>query len=251
MNKQSSIFKYDELALFFRKPYKINDKISIRQPTIGEIVEMGEARYFNTAHIFTATPSDMMVQLEDMGVRYEDVTDYELFCTLVKNLPYEESKIFFEGIDFSKFKWGTVTEGEEERMVFYSPEQDIVMDFSIVMKIQDYLRFLHGFKKNEIFAATKTTRRLLIEDERMKQQIKKRQKEKSSLMPLISALVNMPGFKYNSRQLEQIGIYEFFDSVNRITAIHSSTALLNGCYSGNIDVKKLKKDDLNLMRDLK
>jgi hypothetical protein len=251
MEKKNGLFEYDEMAMFFRKPYKINDKLSIRQPTIGEIVEMGEARYFNTAHIFTATPTDMMVQLEDMGVSYEDVSDFELFCTLVKNIPYEESKIFFEGIDFTQFEWGTVGEGETERTVFYSKSQGISLDFSIVMRIQDYLRFLHGFKKNELFAATKTTRRLLIEDERMRQEMRKRKKEKSSLMPLISALVNMPGFKYNSRQLEQIGIYEFFDAVSRISAIHSSTALLNGCYSGNIDMSKLNKNDLNLMRDLK
>lgn len=251
MEKKNGLFEYDEMAMFFRKPYKINDKLSIRQPTIGEIVEMGEAQYFNTAHIFTATPTDMMVQLEDMGVSYEDVSDFELFCTLVKNIPYEESKIFFEGIDFTQFEWGTVGEGETERTVFYSKSQGISLDFSIVMRIQDYLRFLHGFKKNELFAATKTTRRLLIEDERMRQEMRKRKKEKSSLMPLISALVNMPGFKYNSRQLEQIGIYEFFDAVSRISAIHSSTALLNGCYSGNIDMSKLNKNDLNLMRDLK
>lgn len=251
MEKKNGLFEYDEMAMFFRKPYKINDKLSIRQPTIGEIVEMGEARYFNTAHIFTATPTDMMVQLEDMGVSYEDVSDFELFCTLVKNIPYEESKIFFEGVDFTQFEWGTVGEGETERTVFYSKSQGISLDFSIVMRIQDYLRFLHGFKKNELFAATKTTRRLLIEDERMRQEMRKRKKEKSSLMPLISALVNMPGFKYNSRQLEQIGIYEFFDAVSRISAIHSSTALLNGCYSGNIDMSKLNKNDLNLMRDLK
>lgn len=251
MEKKKNLFEYDELALFFRRPFVINEKISIRQPSIGEIVDMGESRYFNLAHIFTATPSDMMVQLEDMGVKYEDVSDYELFCTLVKNIPQEESQIFFGDVDFTKFQRGVRGEGETAQDVFYCPEQGIVLDFSIVMRIQDYLRFLHGFKKNEIFAATKTTRKLLIEDERMKQQIKKNKSEKSSLLPLISSLVNMPGFKYNSQQLQQIGIYEFFDSVNRITAIHSSTALLNGCYSGGIDMKKLKKDDLNLMRDLK
>ena len=251
MDKNNNLFEYDELALFFRKPFVINEKISIRQPSIGEIVEMGEAHYFNLAHIFTATPSDMMVQLEDMGVKYEEVSDFELFCTLAKNVPVEESKIFFGGVDFTKFQKGVRGEKENAQEVFYCPEQGIVLDFSIVMRIQDYLRFLHGFKKNEIFAATKTTRKLLIDDERMKQQMKKSKKEKSSLLPLISALVNMPGFKYNSRQLENIGIYEFFDSVNRILAIHSSTALLNGCYSGGIDMKKLKKDDLNLMRSLK
>ena len=36
----------DQLKLFRGEGYKINDKILIRQPTLEEIVDFGEQRYF-------------------------------------------------------------------------------------------------------------------------------------------------------------------------------------------------------------
>lgn len=47
----------DELLLYFGDDYVINDKITIRQPLIGEIVSC-EKEYFSMIHTITAIPSD-------------------------------------------------------------------------------------------------------------------------------------------------------------------------------------------------
>ena len=51
-------FDVSSLTLYFGDDYIINDKIKIHQPTIGEIVDYGEAEYFSMVHTITAIPSD-------------------------------------------------------------------------------------------------------------------------------------------------------------------------------------------------
>ena len=46
-------------------------------------------------------------------------------------------------------------------------------------------------------------------------------------------------------------IYAFMDSISRIQIIRTTTALLQGCYSGMIDMKKINKNELNFMREIK
>ena len=48
----------DSLFLYFGDEYVINDKIKMKQPTIGDIVDYGEAAYFSMVHTLTAIPSD-------------------------------------------------------------------------------------------------------------------------------------------------------------------------------------------------
>ena len=47
----------DELLLYFGDDYVVNDKITIHQPKIGEIVAY-EKEYFNTIYTLCAIPSD-------------------------------------------------------------------------------------------------------------------------------------------------------------------------------------------------
>ena len=36
----------DQLAVFYGKEFRINSRIAIKQPTIGEIIDYGEAEFF-------------------------------------------------------------------------------------------------------------------------------------------------------------------------------------------------------------
>lgn len=53
-----SLFEIDQLQLYFGDPYVINEKIIIRQPNIGQIMEYGERKYYQMVHTITAIPSD-------------------------------------------------------------------------------------------------------------------------------------------------------------------------------------------------
>lgn len=56
-------------------------KLSIRIPTVGEILD-DEFTYYSIISSLTATPYQYMVQLDDMGVDFTTITDYQLFVML-------------------------------------------------------------------------------------------------------------------------------------------------------------------------
>ena len=82
MGENSNLLDIDELQMYFGEPFHINDKIAIYIPTIGDIVEFGERKYYGMIHTLTCIPSDMKSQLFDMGIDYEKLSDFELFMML-------------------------------------------------------------------------------------------------------------------------------------------------------------------------
>ena len=54
----ANIFEMDEIQMYFGEPYVINDKITIAQPKIGDIVKYGEKSYYSMVHTLVAIPSD-------------------------------------------------------------------------------------------------------------------------------------------------------------------------------------------------
>lgn len=77
-------------------PLVINDLIQVRQPTLGEIADFGEERYFQMLSAICGSPSDFMVALDDMGIRYEEITDFQLFLMLTRNLTPDDTRIYSE-----------------------------------------------------------------------------------------------------------------------------------------------------------
>ena len=80
----------DQLKLFRGEGYKINDKILIRQPTLEEIVDFGEQRYFGLVRTICSTPADRKVEIWDkLHVFWEKIDEYDLsypFFRRFKNL---------------------------------------------------------------------------------------------------------------------------------------------------------------------
>ena len=234
--------------MYFGEDYVINEHIKIHQPTIGEIVEFGERRYFTTVHLITAIPSDMKSQLWDMGVDYEEISDYEFFLLLYRGLEQKDTEIFFGDLDFQAMQLAVNNQNGETILI--DVDTGAVIDIGIYNRIVDYLRKLHGIKPKIEHAANEFTKKFLIEEDRDNIAMAKNKPYKSALFPLISAMCNNAGFKYKKTELKEVGIFEFMDSVQRIPIINSATALLHGCYGGMIDSTKIKKEDLNWFKDL-
>ena len=68
-------------SLLYARSYPVNDKISIRIPTVGEILE-NEVAYNSILSCVISTPYDFMVYLDDMGIDFEKLTEYDLFLLL-------------------------------------------------------------------------------------------------------------------------------------------------------------------------
>ena len=74
--------------------------LSIRIPTVGEILE-DERRYYSLISSLTATPFQYMVQLDDMGIDFTTVSDYQLFMMLFPSFAQEDISILFGDLDLS------------------------------------------------------------------------------------------------------------------------------------------------------
>lgn len=238
----------DELQLYFGDDYVINDKIIIHQPTIGEIVKFGEEKYYSIAQTLVAIPSDMKSVLWDLGIDYEEISDFELFIMLSKSLSKEDTCLLLGEIDLTKFD--VFKRQDNDEIVLYNETNDIVIDRHIHMLITDYIRKMHGFKKKIERAANKFTKKILIDEDREKRNLNNNKDFKSILKPLISSMVNSEGFKYKLKELKDVGLCEFMDSVSRISTIKHTEALTQGIYCGNVDQSKIMKSELNWMREL-
>ena len=63
-------FQVDELKLYMSEDIKIANGIVLKCPKIRDIAEYGESAYFSMVNTLCATPSSMMVALDDMKLNY-------------------------------------------------------------------------------------------------------------------------------------------------------------------------------------
>ena len=96
--------QFDTLRMYFGEKYWLNEKISISQPTIGDILEMGEKDFFSSLYVFIGNPTTFRLQLWNIGVDWNKIKDFELFCTLVLNVDKKFTDLIFTDIDFGEFK---------------------------------------------------------------------------------------------------------------------------------------------------
>lgn len=236
----------DDLQLYFGDDYVINDYIKIIQPTIGDIIEYGEASYFSTVHTLTAIPSDLKSQLWDMGLDWTEVDDFELFIMLVQTLTLDRTSLLFGDLDFSKLRpYPNTVNGD---IVLADKETGVIIDKMIYLRIMSYLRKLHNITPKIEKAANKMTKKILIEEDRAKIRFNKEKPFKSYLLPLISSVKVKQG--YTKDYMRNMGLAEFFDDVSRIQVINNADHLLSAAYAGTIDMKKINKSELNWMKEL-
>lgn len=236
----------DELKLYFGDDIQINKYIKIHPPSVGEIVDYGEQEYYSMIHCLTAIPSDMKSRLFDIGIDYEEISDFDFFYLMTRGLTIEQTSLLFYDLDFQSFEM-FVDKDNGKHVMF---NNNFVLDELAYLKIVKCLRTLHSIKPKVEKAANKTTKKILIDLDRQKIEKQKNEVYKSNLKPLISAMMRYPGFKYKSNELKECSIYEFLDTVQGSQIYTQSTALLQGMCSGMIDTSKINKKEFDWMRGI-
>lgn len=239
----------DLSAMYFGYATRINDYVSIYSPKLKDIIEFGEQRYFSMIYSLTSIPSDMKSQLFDMGIDYEEISDFELFFLLTRGLKADDTALLLGDLDLSQMEWGYNNESQTHCMI--NATTGAVIDELAYAKMMLYLRTMHNIKPKIERAATKTVKRILIDLDRQKRaRAAKDAETKPILLPLVSALMRYPGCSYTSRDLLEVTLYEFMDTVRGAQIYINSTSLINGSYSGFCDTSKINKKEFNWMRDV-
>lgn len=237
----------DALFLYFGDDYVINDKIKLAQPTIGQIVDYGEASYFSMIHTLTAIPSDVKSMLWDqMQLDWTQVEDFDLFIMFSQTMTPDKTGIVFGDLDFSKMR--PFRSKQNDDIVLADPETGVIIDKMIYIRMMSFLRKLHNITPKIEKAANKITKKILIDEDRRNREYNKDKPFRSYLLPLISAVKVRQG--YTKDYVRNMGLAEFFDDVSRLQIINSADHLLNGMYCGMADLSKVPKEQFNWMREL-
>mgnify|MGYP004510227771 CR=1 FL=1 len=247
-------YKFDPLKMYFREDYFVNG-IRIVQPTIGDILNMGESKFYSDLSPFLYNSTSIRVMLWDLPQRIDwcKVKDIEVFGMLkgVADTDNSAIRLLFPDyrIEHMQLIQFQEKDSDELKLCLYDEENEFVLKESEYMEIAEYIRTLLNIHPKVEKAKGKTAKKWMIDEDRMNI-VQRKDKNTSTLLPLISACVNHPGFKYKLQELRNVGIYEFMDSVQRLQIYESTHALLGGSYSGFADMSKISKDQFNFMREL-
>lgn len=257
--------EFDELQMYFGEPYVIDvedavGSITVYSPTIGDILLMGEKKFYQGLNIFICNTTQYRMILWDMGIDWNTFPDFHLFIMFSGQIDKDVANLLFK-MDFSNFeplkKYKDETMDEESvEWVLYDRENEIEINENVYFHFSQYLRSVFGINPEEKFTDNQILKQWYVDkDKRELERNKKLEKQgktkkTSSMKSIISSLINHPGFKYKLRELKEVGVAEFYDSVRRLQIYEQSTALMKGMYSGFIDGSKIKPEDYNFMRDV-
>lgn len=276
-----NMFEHDELKIYRGSDIKITPKITVTQPTIGQIEEFGEKRYFSAVHTLCAVGADLKWQLWDYyDIDYTKIDDYDLFIKYIWTAVSSKKRIYDElianpekyenelgslsqeslndmlvnplqlilgGVDLGEFD--LYKNEETDQIILYNVEQDITIDRVVYTQIVDVVRKIHGFERNNEKPANKTTKMILIEDARADAMKASKKPYKSVLKPLVSALTVKCGMCGDDR-IWNMPINAFFDNLKRAGKIQNAELLLQGAYSGFASLKGVDKDQLDWTGDI-
>lgn len=274
------MFEIDELKIYRGNDIPITDKIIVTQPTLGQIEEFGEKRYFQAVRNLTSVGADLKWQLWDyFNTDYTTIDDYDLFIKLIcqmvsskkniyeemaNNPDYEEQfnklseedkkemlvnplSLVLKDIDLADFD--LYEDNQKKQIILYDKERDITIDKFVYTRIVDVVRQIHGFKRNNQIPANERTKMDLIEDARDEAMAASQQPYKSTIKPLISALSAKCGMCGDER-IWNMPVNMFFDSIKRIYRIQDAELLLQGAYSGFASLKGIDKNRLDWTGDI-
>ncbi len=247
----------DELKLYRGDDYELPNGIKIKCPTLGEICDYGESEYLSMISIFTATNIDRCAQLDDMGIDYTQITNFQMFTVFASMLTNHKeennNKIdtspLFGYLDFSSF-----ISVECDGKLCMINNAGIKFTEDVFEEMTAYIRKMHGIPKPQYTTVkNEFAKNQLILDARNDAEYHRRLREirgeHSTYQPYISALVNHPNFKYSWDDVWSMKVYAFFDSLKRISIIDNANHLYQGLYSGCVEYNKVKKD-LNWLKPI-
>lgn len=230
------------LNLLYEDSVRINDNIRVMIPDVGTVLSH-EEEYYRLVSVLTAMPYDMMVQLDDIGIDFTEIDDYDLFLLLFPGLKTENTELLFGDLDLSQF----VTEINQKNgtVMLRDPGTGIVIDRAIFTRIANTLREIHHLEKTIKKPGNEDAKKYLLERTRKKLKRMKSRKSKSELQSLIVAMVNSSEFKYDYETVKKISIYQFNQSVHQIINKTDWSNRMHGVYAGTVDAKRLTEDEMS------
>lgn len=215
-------------------------KISIRIPTVGEILE-DEQNYYNIISSLTASPYQYMVQLNDIfHIDYTTITDYDLFKMLFSAYLQSDLSIIFGDLNISDFG---IYRTDSKQDILMSPSSGIEINEKVYNDLADIIRKINLFEKVNYKPGNESAKKYLLEKERKKQKRNAKKPYEPYLEKLVIALVNTSEFPYDYDSCMDLSIYRFNQSFKQIQHKIAFDKTMIGVYAGTVDTSKLSNKD--------
>ena len=228
-------------GLLYKREIPVTDHIHIVIPTVGEVLDH-EEEYYGLVSIFTAMPIDMMVELDDIGIDFTSIDEYDLFLLLSESLRARDTSLVISGVDFKRMHIAQKNGAGEP--VLLDTITGFAIDRKMHARIADTLRMLHHLEKDKRKPIDKPTRDYMVDRARRKRKRHKNDVRSSQLEDLIVAMVNTEQFSYTFETVKDMTIYQFNRSMREIINKVDYDNRMQGVYSGTVNPKDLSQSEL-------
>lgn len=239
-------------CLISRKTYKINDDVVINIPTVGQIKysegKNDEQLFWDEVSLFTKTPTDMISELDYMGLDFETLSDYDLFTILFQ--AKKDSGIYKSVLfkDFSLFD--LEARSIDGRIVFVNSNGKEIINEQVYNEISEIVCVIVGHEKTKKkkFGNAYAKKKRIEQDYKNKAKaIKSDSKAKYGLDMLdriIIRLVCNTNFPYDYDTIKNVTIYELIMGLKQIDKDIQVTDLMQSRLVGN-DLTKIPPEQLS------
>ena len=260
----------------------ITPQISIKIPTVGEVLD-DEQTYYSLTSSLTAAPFSYMVQLDDMGIDYTTINEWELFMLIFRGYAHQQKQLLLRIIQDTKKDVSRLSKQELVDWIMGLPElqenyrrmgfsmvfeymelsgfdvcedketgetclhnslTDATIDRLVYMDIANTIRKINLFEHVKSKPGNDAAKKYLLEKERRKLKRNVKKPYKPYLENLVIAVVNNREFPYNYEECENLSLYKFNQSFRQIQhkIAFDNTSL--GIYTGNINASKMQNKDV-------
>lgn len=239
------------MSLLLTRDYYINPYISVKVPTVGEVME-NENGYFNAVTAITATPYDMMLELEDAGIPFDKISEWDLFLMNFESLKETDTHLIFGDLDLRGFKPATHVKSGEQ--VLWDSKKNLVIDTVIYEDICEVLCKILAMERKNKKPANKDAKEYMLEKarkkrKRMLREYKKNKFHGSFLDPVILSLVCTPEFPYDFETIKNITIYQLLVGLKQTQTRVDYNAYSYGCMAGFADMSKIDPNKFAWIKD--
>lgn len=231
-------------SALYARSVDIGGGICVKIPTVGEVIDHHE-EYMNCVYSIISTPYDMMVQLDDVGIDFTTINEFDLFCLTFPRTKTLDTSLIFKELDLSGF-YVQIDESNDD-IIIRNPDTGMTIDRVVHRRICDCLRKMLHIPKNDKRPGNDEAKKYMIDRARAKMKRRKRSSSTQSKRPILEsyiiALVNTEQFPYNYETVREITIYQFYSSLMQIMHKIKYDNTMTGYYTGNIKLDDLKQED--------
>ena len=246
---------HNDLELCCGTDIKVSDDITIIQPTVRDIANIGEKKYFTFCQNITAHHLDdnIIVFLTNLGIDFNSITDWELFVNLSFTFEQDVANLIFRDLNFTTMQPFNNKDGE----LCLSNKDGVIITEEIYKSLVGYVRKLNNIPAPQYtkILDNPAQRQMAIDAAKRNIQTAIRREQfyptRSILLPIISSVVVYCHWTFD--EVLDMKLFRFWEVVKRVQALDSANHLFTGLYSGCVSFKEnpsLKKD-LDWMRELK